>query len=266
MLYFCPTPIGNLKDMTYRAVEVLRRADLIACEDTRHAATLLAAYEIHVPLVSFHEHNEAKRTEELLARVQQGEEVAVISDAGMPGISDPGMRLIRRAQEEGVPYTVLPGANAAITAVVASGWDATGFMYLGFLPGKQGERRALLERVKTHPGPLVIYEAPHRLQKTLETLLTVLGNRRVVLCREMTKIYETYHLGDLENFLANHEPRGEYVIVVHGAEAVEVTDAVLKEAAQALVADGERPSRAAQEVAKRYNVGKNRVYALLHGE
>ncbi|NLY09519.1 MAG: 16S rRNA (cytidine(1402)-2'-O)-methyltransferase [Tissierellia bacterium] len=262
MLYLCPTPIGNLEDITYRTIRVLQEVDVIAAEDTRHSGSLLKHYGITTPMLSFHEHNEAKRSVEIANRIKNGEKIAVISDAGMPGISDPGSRLIRLMIEEELPYTVLPGSNAAVVAVVASGFPVEGYCYLGFLPTKSKARDNLLNKVYEHPGPLVIYEAPHRLKNTLLGLAEVLGDRNVVLARELTKLHETYHRGSLMELAENHDPRGEYVVVVEGYIPEALDDHQLKEALNEAMGKGMSKSDAISWVCRKYDVKKNRVYSL----
>src|SRR5688572_8802653 len=217
MLYLVATPIGNLGDMTFRAVEVLKSVDVIACEDTRHSLHLLRHFGIEKPLVSYHEHNEARRTAELIEQLVVGKNVAVITDAGMPGISDPGHRLLRACQERGVPYTVLPGPSAVLTALIGSGFDAEQFFYGGFLPVKSGGRerdlRAAAERTET----TVFFESPHRILKTLDAAVEIMGDRPMCVARELTKTFEEYRRGMAAELLAHytaHPAKGEIVLIV----------------------------------------------------
>ena len=190
------TPIGNLEDISYRAVRVLKEADLIACEDTRHTAKLLHHYGIDKPTVSYHEHNEAARAEELVAKMEQGLNVAQVSDAGMPGISDPGYRVIKLAIECGVPVVPIPGASALVAALAASGLPTDSFQFLGFLPARSGERRTLLESLRDAQQTTVVYEAPHRIAETMKDIVELLGAERpVVLARELTKVHEEFIRG-----------------------------------------------------------------------
>jgi 16S rRNA (cytidine1402-2'-O)-methyltransferase len=219
MLYLVATPIGNLGDMTFRAVEVLKEVDLIACEDTRHSLNLLRHFGIEKPLVSYHEHNEARRTAELIEELAMGRKIAVITDAGIPGISDPGHRLLRACQERGVPYTVLPGASAVPTALIGSGFAAEQFYYAGFLPVKSGGRerdlRAAVEREET----TVFFESPHRILKTLAAAAEIFGDRQICVARELTKTFEEYRRGTAAELLAHytaHPAKGEIVLVVAG--------------------------------------------------
>jgi 16S rRNA (cytidine1402-2'-O)-methyltransferase len=216
-----PTPIGNLGDITLRALEILRGADRIACEDTRHSGTLLAHHGITgKPLVALHEHNEARRAPELAAAARAGETIAVISDAGMPGISDPGYRLVQVCLETGTPMEVLPGPSAVITALIGSGFPCHAFRFGGFLSVKPGKRRAALAAALGSGETGIFFESPHRLVSTLEILAEIAPGARVCVARELTKKFETYHRGTaaglLEDFRA-HPPKGEIVLLVHAA-------------------------------------------------
>ena len=224
-LYLCATPIGNLEDMTFRAVRVLKEADLIAAEDTRNSIRLLNHFEIHTPMTSYHEYNKFDKGRELVARLQKGENIALITDAGMPGISDPGEELVKMCAEAGITVTALPGACACVTALTLSGLGTRRFAFEAFLPSDKRERRTVLEGLKDETRTIVLYEAPHRLVRTLEELLETLGNRRMSVCRELTKKHETIFRTDLENALAHYqteEPRGECVLVLEGKTAEEL--------------------------------------------
>ncbi len=219
-LYIVATPIGNLRDITLRALEVLKTVDVIACEDTRHSLKLLNAFEIRKPLLSLHQHNEAKRLPELIAALQRGESVALISDAGTPLISDPGYRLVKEALENGIPLEVLPGPSAILSALVLSGLPTDGFYFLGFLPPKSAARRRRFEALKEFPDTLVFFEAPHRIQKFLEEAYAVLGPRPVALAREMTKKFEEVYRGPLRPRFNDYSLRswkGEFVVVLAGS-------------------------------------------------
>ena len=224
-LYVVATPIGNLEDITYRAVRVLREADLIACEDTRHTAKLLHHYGIDKPTVSYHEHNEVTRAEELAAKLEQGLDVAQVSDAGMPGISDPGYRVIRLAIERGVQVVPVPGPSALITALAAGGLPTDSFQFLGFLPAKSGQRRTLLETLRDAQNTTVVYEAPHRIAETMKDVVELLGAERpVVLARELTKVHEEFIRGVAAQVLARvrqHELKGEITLLIGKSEAQE---------------------------------------------
>lgn len=223
MLYVVPTPIGNLGDLTLRAIEVLSAAQIVAAEDTRHSGLLLHHHGIKKPMVSFHEHNEAMRTAELLGRLRAGEDVALITDAGTPSISDPGARLVRACAAENLPYTVLPGACAAITALVGSGLDASAFYFGGFLPVKSGQRQSALAAAIEREATSIFYESPHRLLKSLTVLAALAPARLVCVARELTKKFEEYRLNLPESLVAHyaaHPPRGEICLLVEGAAAV----------------------------------------------
>lgn len=219
-LYVVATPIGNLEDLTVRARRILSEVDVIACEDTRHTRLLLAHYSVATPVVSYHEHNEARRTPELLLRLRQGENVALVSDAGTPALSDPGHLLIREAAALGMPIVAVPGASAVTAALTVSGLPTDRFVFLGFLPRKPGARRRALEEVASVPWTLVLFESPHRITAVLQDLLAVLGDRRVAMARELTKRFEEVVRGTISEALSRlevHPPRGEFTIVVEGA-------------------------------------------------
>ena len=221
MLFLVPTPIGNLGDITVRALDVLKEADLIACEDTRHSLHLLRHFGIAKPLVSYHEHNEARRTAEFIEQLAAGKKIAVISDAGLPGISDPGHRILRACQERGLPYTVLPGASAVLTGLIGSGFDATKFYYAGFLPVKSGGRERDLRAAGVREETTVFFESPHRLVKTLTAAATLLPERPLCVARELTKTFEEYRRGTAAELLAHytaHPPKGEIVLIVAGLD------------------------------------------------
>jgi 16S rRNA (cytidine1402-2'-O)-methyltransferase len=216
-----PTPIGNLGDITLRAIEALKAADLIACEDTRHSLRLLNHLEIRKPLVSYHEHNEARRTAELIERLRAGATVALITDAGMPGISDPGHRLLRACIAENLPYTVLPGPSAVLTALVGSGFPAERAYYGGFLPVKSGQRERELTQAAARDETSIYFESPHRLQRTLEACARLCPDRILCVARELTKQFEEYRIGagsDLAAHYAAHPPKGEIVFLMRAEE------------------------------------------------
>lgn len=218
-LYLVATPIGNLEDMTYRAVRVLSQVDLVACEDTRHSNKLLKHYGIKTKTVSYHEHNERERAGELLTSLKSGLDVAIVSDAGTPGISDPGFRVVRMALEEGLRVVPVPGPTALISALVASGLPSDEFFFGGFLPARSGQRRARLAELSAIPSTLILYEAPHRIAASLKDAREVLGEREAVVARELTKLHEEILRGRLSELAtqfsqADREPRGEIVLVI----------------------------------------------------
>jgi 16S rRNA (cytidine1402-2'-O)-methyltransferase len=220
LLTVVATPIGNLQDITLRALQALREADLIAAEDTRHSAVLLLHHDIRKPMLSMHEHNEASRTAALVEEIAGGKSVALVTDAGMPGISDPGFRLIRACRERGLPVTVLPGASAVLTALVGSGFPTDAFFFGGFLPVKSGRRRTELERSLARRETSIYFESPHRLVKTLEVLSEIAPDAGVCIARELTKKFEEYRRGAPAELLAHYQacqPKGEITVVIRPA-------------------------------------------------
>ncbi len=213
-LYVVSTPIGNLGDITLRALEVLKGVDAIACEDTRHAKKFLQHYGIDRPLISYFEGNEKTRAPQIIQMLKEGKSVALISDAGTPTISDPGYRLVRMAREEGIEVLPVPGPSAIIAALSVSGLPTDRFIFEGFLPRKEGKRRRRLEELAEFEGSIILYESPHRIERTLKEILEVMGDRRVFIGREMTKMHEEYIFGWLSEVMERVKPRGEIVIVV----------------------------------------------------
>jgi len=222
-LFIVATPIGNLEDITQRALRVLREADLIACEDTRHTRKLLNHFAITTATISYHEHNEQERAEELCEALESGKNVALVSDAGTPLISDPGFRVVQAAVDRGISVVPIPGASAVITALSVSGLRTDQFLFAGFLPARTGARRAKLNELRTVAGTLIFYEAPHRIKATLKEALDVFGDRQAVIARELTKLHEEFARGTLsellEKFLQNETPRGEMVLIISGQAA-----------------------------------------------
>jgi 16S rRNA (cytidine1402-2'-O)-methyltransferase len=263
-LYLVGTPIGNLGDLSKRAGETLASVDLVAAEDTRRTGRLLQALGINARTVSLFEGNEAERTVVLLEALRAGRDVAIVSDAGMPGLSDPGFRLVRACAEDGIDIRVVPGPSAAIAALVVSGLPTDRFAFEGFLPRKPGERRARLESVGKDPRTLVFFESPHRVRATLRDALELLGDRKGALAREMTKLHEEVIRGRISEILArigDREPKGEIVIVLGGASeppAAEVQ--ALLPRVRALVAAGMRKRDAAREVARAHGASANDLY------
>lgn len=219
ILYLCATPIGNLGDMTERVLETLRSVDLIAAEDTRNSIRLLNHFEIKVPMTSYHEYNKVEKAKELIEKMQAGKNIALITDAGTPAISDPGEVLVRMCHEAGIVVTSLPGACACITALTLSGLSTRRFCFEGFLPSDKKEKREIINDLKNESRTMIVYEAPHHLVRTLQELYEALGNRKVTLCRELTKKFETILPTTFEDALTMYEteePRGEYVLVIEG--------------------------------------------------
>lgn len=262
LLSLCPTPIGNLEDISLRTLRVLREADLILCEDTRHSLGLLQAYDIKKPLMSYHKFNEEARLEEIVKRLKEGERIALISDAGMPGVSDPGEVLVGRLIEEGMDYEVLPGPCAHVTATVAANIKEGRYLFWGFLPQKAGPRDKVLESLKNIGFPVVFYEAPHRIEKTIGAIEEVLGNRDLVLARELTKVYEEVVFTKAQDFLKDPGAftlKGEFVLILMPEEAKE-EEVDIKAKLWEKIESGMRISQAVKEVARECNLPKNQVY------
>lgn len=273
-LYLSATPIGNLEDMTYRGVRMLAEADLIAAEDTRHTRKLLSHYDIHTPATSYHEHNKLTKGPELVEKMLSGAVVVCVSDAGLPGISDPGAHLAQLAIEAGIQVSPLPGANAALSALICSGLDTTAFTFYGFLPKSSKKRRELLGRIKCSPETLIFYEAPHHLKETLKQLCDALGEERpAAAARELTKHYEEFNrrsLGELLDYYQANEPRGEFVLIISGydaekaastQQAEEVTDPV--QMVEAFEQQGLSRKEAMRETAKKLGISRRDVYNIL---
>ena len=279
-LYLCATPIGNLGDMTPRVVETLKAVDLIAAEDTRNSIKLLNHFEIHTPMTAYHEFNKVEKAKELVLKLLEGTNIALITDAGTPAISDPGEVLVQLCQEAGVPVTSLPGAAACITALTLSGLSTRRFCFEGFLPTEKAdkkERRAILEELKGESRTMILYEAPHHLKVTLEDLYQALGDRRITLCRELTKKFETIlptTLAKANAMYEKEEPRGEYVLVIEGKsreekkreEQASWESLSIEEHVAHYEAQGIDHKEAMKLAAKDRGISKRDVYAYLHGE
>lgn len=267
-LYLVPTPIGNLADMTHRAEDILRDVDIVACEDTRHTRILLDYLGLSKKVVSYHEHNKETAGPKLIEALREGASVAQVSDAGMPVISDPGADLVRLAITENIPIVPLPGPNAALTALIASGLPATQFVFVGFLPRTNARRKELLDAVRGIPFTLIFYEAPHRLKETIKSLWESLGDRRAVTGRELTKKFETFsraRLSDLLQEIQETDPRGEYVLVVEGKteeKEAEEAETDWREEAENL-AKTVSIKEAARQVAIKRNLSRREVYQYL---
>lgn len=264
-LYVCATPIGNLGDITLRVIEVLRGVDIIAAEDTRHSRKLLEHFGIETPLTSYHQHNEKGKSQELVRRLQAGETIALISDAGMPGISDPGYEVIRVCLEEKVPIDVLPGPNAGITALVLSGLPSEHFLFHGFLPSTQNARKRELERYAQLPFTQIFYEAPHRLVDTLANILEIFGDREAAVVRELTKIHQTVHRGPLTKLLAEFQatpPRGEICLLLAPFKEEPVVGGPedWNREVEEGIKQGLQPKEVMKYVAQKYGVSKRDVY------
>ena len=272
-LYLVPTPIGNLDDMTFRAVKVLTGADLIAAEDTRHTQQLLNHFDIHTPEISFHEHNTEQRIPELIGKLKAGLTIVQCSDAGMPSISDPGKELVAAAVKEGIPVVPLPGANAGLTALIASGLVPQPFYFYGFLERKPQQQVQELEQLRNRSETMIFYEAPHRLKKTLKVMAEVFGDdRQAVLARELTKRYEEFSRGSLAELTAfydEHQPRGEYVVLIagnpHPDEDVQNDEAGTPiEQIDQKISEGLSTNAAIKLVAKKNKLNRQELYKQYH--
>lgn len=273
-LYLCATPIGNLEDMTLRAIRILREADLIAAEDTRNSIKLLNHFEIKTPMTSYHEYNKIEKGRKLVERLLSGENIALITDAGMPGISDPGEELVKMCYDAGVAVTAVPGASACITALVLSGLSTRRFAFEAFLPAEKKERKSILTELKDETRTMIIYEAPHRLLRTLEELYETMGERKITVCRELTKRHETAFTTTLKeacSYYRAQEPKGECVLVIEGNSRQELKeeaqarwdDMSVKEHMEYYESQGIGRKEAMKLVAKDRGAGKRDIYKAL---
>lgn len=273
-LYLCATPIGNLEDMTYRAVRILGEVELIAAEDTRHTRQLLTHFAIHTKLTSYHEHNKFTKGPELIDYLRSGKDLVCVSDAGLPGICDPGSHLAELAIAQGIRVSPLPGANAGLSALICSGLDTTLFTFVGFLPRTAKKQQEKLGQVQDYAGTLIFYEAPHHLKGTLKAIYSVLGDRKAVLGRELTKKFEEFRRGTLSELLAYYEseaPRGEFVILVAGTsenetKAEPIINASPVELCQKFIAEGMDKKEAMRKTAKTLGISRREVYKSLLAE
>ncbi|MBD2509067.1 16S rRNA (cytidine(1402)-2'-O)-methyltransferase [Nostoc sp. ATCC 53789] len=267
-LYVVGTPIGNLEDITFRAVRILQTVDIIAAEDTRHTGKLLQHFQVKTPQVSYHEHNRTSRIPELLEHLVNNKAIALVTDAGMPGISDPGYELVKACIEAGISVVPIPGASAAITALSASGLPTDRFVFEGFLPAKTQQRQEYLESLQTESRTLIFYESPHRLRDTLQDLALVWGSdRQIVLGRELTKLYEEFWRGTIAEAIAHYsqrEPQGEYTLVVAGipASQPQLTEEELKAELKMLISQGISRSQASRQLAKFTSLPRRQLYQL----
>ncbi|MFD2681360.1 16S rRNA (cytidine(1402)-2'-O)-methyltransferase [Bacillus seohaeanensis] len=274
-LYLVPTPIGNLEDMTFRAIRMMKEANFIAAEDTRNTKKLCNYFEIDTPIISYHEHNKEESGAKLLEKMASGEVIALVSDAGMPSISDPGYELVVSAIEKEIPVIPLPGANAALTALIASGLAPQPFYFYGFLNRNKKEKRAELKLLGKLTDTFILYESPHRLKETLKELHTALGNRQIVICRELTKKFEEFVRGTLEEVMEwsnDGEVRGEFCLLIEGAKETVSEEELywwqelsLREHVEHYIEEDELPSKEAiKKVAKERGVAKREVYQAYH--
>lgn len=277
VLYLCPTPIGNLDDITFRALNVLKEVDLIAAEDTRVTIKLLNHFEIKTPLTSYHEHNKISKGPKLINMLNEGKSIALVTDAGTPALSDPGEDLVQDAIKEKIKVVPLPGAAAAVCALVASGLSTRRFAFEGFLPSKQKEKNEFLTKIAKDERTLIFYEAPHRIVKTLKTLFDIFGNRKIVIAREMTKVHEEFMRGTIEEIIERFEaspPKGEMVLVVEGftpcknlPESTKADEDELKASLQSIIKEemskGFTKNQALKRAAKQVGVSRNEAYEIL---
>ena len=268
ILYVVGTPIGNLEDMTFRAVRILQTVDLIAAEDTRHTGKLLQHFQITTPQISYHEHNSNSRIPELLVQLSNGKAIAIVTDAGMPAISDPGFELVKACVEAGISVVPIPGPCAVITALSAAGLPTEKFVFEGFLPAKNQDRQERLEFLQAEARTIIFYESPHRLRQTLQDLADALGqDRRLVLARELTKLYEEFFrgkIGDAIAYYTEREPQGEYTLVVAGLPPLkpQLSEAELKAELQQIMAQGISRSQASRQLAKATSLPRRHLYQL----
>lgn len=277
ILYLCATPIGNLEDMTFRVIHTLKEVDLIAAEDTRHSIKLLNHFQIKTKMTSYHEYNRVEKARILVKQLLEGKNIALITDAGTPGISDPGEELVRQCHEAGITVTALPGACALINALIISGQPTRRFCFEAFLPSEKKERKEILERLQEETRTMVIYEAPHRLIKTLEELIEILGDRPMTLCRELTKRHESIMKSSIAEILKYHRenpPKGECVLIIEGKSFQELREETQEEFRKIPLMDhmakymdqGYSKKEAMKFVAKDRGVGKREIYQQLLNE
>ena len=270
-LYLVATPIGNLEDITYRAINILKEVDIIAAEDTRHTLKLLNHYEISKPLISYHRHNEEVKTDILIDKLLEGKNIAVVSDAGTPGISDPGEEVVREAIKKNIEIVPIPGACALVNALIASGLNTKEFLFLGFLPLNKKNRDNALNKIKKAKSTVILYEAPHKLIKTLQDLLKNVGDINCVLAREITKIHEEFIRGNISNLLEQiQEPKGEHVILLdlnnlknENDSEDEISQKTVEEQYKIYEAQGMNKKEIIKQIAKNKNVPKNEIYKLF---
>lgn len=267
-LYIVGTPIGNLEDMTFRAIKILQAADFIAAEDTRHTGKLLHHFQIKTPQISYHEHNRHQRLPELIEKLLLGQTIALVTDAGMPGISDPGYELVKACTDANINITPIPGACACIVGISASGLPTDRFVFEGFLPAKGQERQQNLEALQVESRTIILYESPHRLRQTLQDLANTLGSdRQIVLARELTKMHEEFWRGSIESAIelyTTHEPKGEFTLIIAGIQTVApvFSEDAIKAELQTLIAAGISRSQASRQLAQQTSLPRRQIYQL----
>jgi 16S rRNA (cytidine1402-2'-O)-methyltransferase len=269
ILYIVGTPIGNLEDISFRAIKILKTVDLIAAEDTRHTSKLLQHYQINTSTISYHEHNQLSRLDELLTHLKENKAIALVTDAGMPGISDPGYDLIKACIEAKITVIPIPGANAAIAGLVASGLLTDRFVFEGFLPTKDRDRKERLDLLQNETRTIIFYEAPHRLQSTLQNLLAIFsGDRRIVLARELTKLHEEFWRGTITEAIAvynTRQPKGEFTLIIEGtkiSQTLTMSEEQIVEEIQQLMQQGISRSQASRQLAKITSRSRQEIYQL----
>lgn len=269
-LYLVATPIGNLEDITYRAINILKNVDVIAAEDTRHSLKLLNYYEINKPLVSYHRHNEDTKTEMLIEKLLNGENIAIITDAGTPGISDPGEEIVKEAIKNEIEVIPIPGACALINALIASGLNTKEFAFYGFLPLNKKNRKNILERLKREDKTIILYEAPHKIIRTLQDILVNIGNVNCVIARELTKMHEEFIRDNISNILEQiKEPKGEYIILLDlnnnqiEEEKTDISNKSIEEQYEYYKNSGMEKKEIIKQIAKNKNVPKNEIYQMF---
>ena len=274
-LYLCATPIGNLEDITYRVLKTLKEVDLIGAEDTRHSIHLMNHFEIKTPMTSYHEYNKVEKAKILVEQMKEGKNIAIITDAGTPGISDPGEEIVRQCYEAGIEVTSIPGPAACITALTMSGLNTRRFAFEAFLPAEKKERQRILQELKNETRTIVLYEAPHHLVRTLKELQKVLGDREITLCKELTKIYEIAEKSSIEKLIEKYEDaeiKGEYVLVIQGKAFEEIQKEeqeiylkiTVEEHMQKYLLQGMDKKEAMKQVAKDRGISKREVYAQVN--
>lgn len=264
-LYLVATPLGNLEDITFRAVRILREVDLIAAEDTRTSSVLLKKCEISTPLTSYHKFNERKKTQQLIDKLQLGKNIAIITDAGTPGISDPAQIIVEECIKNEILIIPIPGPSAVITALSASGLSTNSFSFWGFVPKTKSKQIEFLQDLISRKETLIFYESPKRVKQTLNTFLDIFGNRQVVVAKELTKIYETFFRGSIKEVLVQLDGKilkGEFVILLEGAKEREASDVEIEKLLREKIANGLSKSEAVKKVSKKFNIKKNRVYQV----
>lgn len=265
ILYIVATAIGNLEDITFRAIRILKEVDLIAAEDTRNSSKITAKYDIETKLISYHKFNEKKRAEFLIDKLKSGKNIAVISDAGTPGISDPSQVIVRECIKNNIPVISIPGPSAIITALSASGLSTENFSFFGFLPKTKGKQTELLQNLISRKETLIFYESPKRVKQALQTFLNIFGNRQIVVSKELTKMYETFFRGTTEEVLSQLNEanlKGEFVILLEGAGEKEISNSEIERLLREKIATGISKSEAVKEVSKKFSIKKNQVYQV----